>query len=149
VRTHAVHFSRYRGTDDDVGSDCTKLTLVDGELTKVPYTDIDRPAKANNPKTWHAFDEAARRWEANPNGWAGIGYEFAADDSYTGIDLDACLDPTSGRIADWADAELALLLPTYAEISPSGKGIKLWVETEQAHTGRSQRDTRARRRRSL
>jgi primase-polymerase (primpol)-like protein len=23
------------------------------ELTKVPYRDVDRKAKANNPKTWH------------------------------------------------------------------------------------------------
>lgn len=103
------------------------------ELTKVPYRDIGRKARANDTKTWLAFDVALARWRANPSGWAGIGYEFGADDPYTGIDLDSCLDPATGIVEPWADKELALLPLTYAEISPSGKGIKLWVETEQAH----------------
>lgn len=104
-----------------------------GEPTKVPYADIKRKARANDPKTWLSFDEAERRWAANPNGWAGIGYEFSKDDPYTGIDLDSCISP-DGAVAQWADAELALLLPTYAEISPSGTGIKLWVEAAEGHT---------------
>jgi hypothetical protein len=115
------------------------------ELTKVPYRDVGRKAKANDSKTWIPFDEAVQRWAANPNGWAGIGYEFGefgADGcSYTGIDFDNCLEPATGIVAEWADEELTLLLPTYAEISPSGKGIKLWVETEQAHKlGSSDKD---------
>jgi hypothetical protein len=108
------------------------------ELTKVPYIDLRKKAKADKPKTWMSFDVALQRWAANPNGWAGIGYEFGVapvqSPIYTGLDFDNCLDPATGYVADWADKELALLLPTYAEISPSGKGIKLWVETEQTHT---------------
>jgi Primase C terminal 2 (PriCT-2) len=109
------------------------------ELTKVPYTNIDAKgkkykARANDPTTWIPFDEAVRRWAASPDVWAGIGYEFSADDPYTGIDLDACLDLETGIVEQWADKELALLPLTYAEISPSGRGIKLWVETEKPHT---------------
>jgi primase-polymerase (primpol)-like protein len=89
-----------------------------GELAKVPYTDLKRVAKANDPRTWLPFDVALERWAANPNGWQGIGYEFSGNDPYTGIDLDNCIDPTTGVVAPWADDELALLLPTYAEISP-------------------------------
>src|SRR5262249_14377738 len=103
-----------------------------GGSTKVPYTDLGRKALADNPKTWLSFDEALNRWAANPDGWDGIGYEFSKDDPFTGLDFDSCLDPATGIVAPWADAELALLPPTYAEISPSGAGIKLWVETAQA-----------------
>jgi hypothetical protein len=110
------------------------------ELTKVPYRDVGRKARANDPKTWLAFDEAVRRWAANPNGWAGIGYEFSEDDLYTGVDLDSCLDPATGIVAQWADRELAELPPTYTEVSPSETGIKLIVETEQAHTLGSTKD---------
>lgn len=120
-----------------------RLDLKDGELTKVPYSDVQRKARANDPKTWLSFDRALQRWQENPSGWAGIGYEFSADDPYTGIDLDSCLDPTTGRVADWADAELALLLPTYAEISPSGTGIKLIIQTERIHTLGSGKDKSA------
>src|SRR4029453_3946111 len=38
------------------------------EPTKVPYADINRKAKANDSRTWLTFDEALRRWAANPNG---------------------------------------------------------------------------------
>src|SRR5262245_58402117 len=82
------------------------------ELTKVPYRDIGKKALANKPSTWIAFDDAVRRWHANPNGWAGVGYEFSEDDPYTGVDLDNCLDPSTGYVESWADKELALLLPT-------------------------------------
>jgi hypothetical protein len=85
---------------------------------------------------------AVSRWSANPSGWAGIRYEFrdTGGPYITGIDFDNCLDPATGMVEPWADKELALLLPTYAEISPSKKGIKVWVETAQAHTLGSTKD---------
>jgi putative DNA primase/helicase len=46
------------------------------ETTKVPYTDIYHRAKPNDPKTWRTFNEARILYEANTNGWGGIGYEF-------------------------------------------------------------------------
>lgn len=104
------------------------------ESTKMPYSDVGHKARSNDPKTWLSFAVALARWASNPSGWAGIGYVFSADDPYTGIDLDTCLNPANGQVAGWADAELALLLPTYAEVSPSGTGIKLFVETEHPHT---------------
>ena len=107
------------------------------ELTKIPYRDVGRKALANKPHTWLPFIVALERWAANPSGWAGIGYEFGLDSGgpyITGLDFDNCLDSATGMVESWADKELALLIPTYAEISPSGKGIKLWVETERPHT---------------
>src|ERR671916_1961550 len=56
---------------------------------------------------------------------AGIGYVFAADDPYVGIDLDDCID-ADGHLADWARAIVDTMV-TYTEVSPSGTGVKLWV----------------------
>src|SRR5690349_13439505 len=75
------------------------------ELTKVPYTEVNRKAIANNPRTWLSFETALSRYQANPNGWSGIGYEFAHDDPYTGIDLDNCLN-AAGVVATWAQVIL-------------------------------------------
>jgi hypothetical protein len=41
-----------------------------------------------------------------------------------GADLDACRDPGTGAIADWA-AEVVDILATYCELSPSGGGLHL------------------------
>jgi hypothetical protein len=53
---------------------------------------------------------------------AGIGYVFAQDDPYCGIDLDHCRDPKTGAIAPWA-MKIVQALDTYTEISPSGTGL--------------------------
>src|SRR3712207_2969139 len=42
----------------------------------------------------------------------------------TGADLDKCRDPKTGELATWAEAILALA-ETYAEVSPSGTGLRL------------------------
>jgi hypothetical protein len=42
-----------------------------------------------------------------------------------GVDLDACRDPASGALAPWAE-EVPARLATYAEVSPSGTGAKLF-----------------------
>ena len=42
-----------------------------------------------------------------------------------GVDLDLALSPTTGRVQPWAQAVLHRC-STYAEISPSGAGIKLF-----------------------
>jgi uncharacterized protein YjhX (UPF0386 family) len=56
---------------------------------------------------------------------AGIGYVFTADDPYTGIDLDDCIE--NETIAPWA-LDIVSTMNSYSEISPSGTGIKIWVE---------------------
>lgn len=97
------------------------------ELAKVLY-DAKRPgrrAKSNTPATWTSFEQAERAYRAHPKMWAGVGYVFSADDPYCGIDLDGCLDPSTGEVAPDA---LAIIddLDTYCEISPSGTGFKLF-----------------------
>src|SRR5574343_1054362 len=87
---------------------------------KVPYQPDGRLAKTNDPTTWRTWEEC------QVGGFSGPGFVFAESDSFCGIDLDGCY--CEGQIAPWASEILDLFTRNYyAEISPSGKGIKLWV----------------------
>ncbi len=82
-----------------------------GKWTKVPYKLKTKKASHSRPSDWLTFADASAEYQARPNTFDGIGYVFAADDPYVGGDIDHSLDV--GRVP-----------PTYAEISPSGNGIK-------------------------
>ena len=56
----------------------------------------------------------------------GIGFVFTESDSYSGVDIDNCRDPETGRIADWA-SRIIRLLDSYTEISPSRTGVHIIV----------------------
>ena len=95
----------------------------DGKPTKVPYrADGAGRADSTDPTTWSTFEEAVAG--AEELGADGIGYVFSADDPFTGIDLDDCLD---GDRLHPAAAEIVRLLDSYTEISPSRTGVKVIV----------------------
>ena len=81
-------------------------------------------AMANNPGTWTTYEQAARAVERF--GVTGVGFVFAPEGPYTGIDLDDCRHPETGEIAPWARRILDDLA-SYTEVSPSGRGVKLIV----------------------
>jgi hypothetical protein len=90
--------------------------------TKIPYNPkSQQKAKTNKPSTWGTFKEALRR---HREGYNGVGYVFAADDEYFGIDLDACRSPETGELTPWA-RRIVMTFVTYTEVSPSGFGVKL------------------------
>lgn len=106
-------------------------------------------ASATDPDAWGSFraaQEAVSRY-----GCAGIGFVFQASDPYCGVDLDDCLDPGTGELAAWA-GEIIGELASYAEVSPSGTGVKIWVRgskpgerhTKQHHGGKVEVYDRAR-----
>lgn len=76
-----------------------------------------------SPHTWGTYDVAAR--SAVRFGWDGVGYVLTADDNITGADLDQCRDPVTGAIEEWA-RDILSLGETYAEVSPSGEGLRLF-----------------------
>ena len=82
-----------------------------------------RLASINNPDNLGTFPEAvatAARQEL-----AGVGFLLTPGDDWTGIDLDDCItdsgsySPLAAEIIDYAE--------TYAEVSPSGKGVRLFA----------------------
>jgi hypothetical protein len=102
------------------------------EKTKVPYSPrTGKKAEADDPATWADRRTAEREAQRIVRGddLGGIGIEFGplpdSPLSLGGIDLDTCRDPDTGEIEEWA-AEFIRRFQTYAEISPSGSGVKLF-----------------------
>ncbi len=107
--------------------------------TKVPVNArTGKRAASNNPTTWTDF-ETAQHYAANHTEIAGVGYMFSQDDPYSGIDFDTCRGLETGALDTWAEATLAGF-DSYAEVSPSGTGIKAFVKaTLPDHGIRSKR----------
>lgn len=93
--------------------------------TKLPCQMNGQLAKSNDPTTWASIEAARLTYEMTGN-YDGIGYMFADDDNLCGIDLDGCRDPITGAIANWA-REIIVSCNTYAEVSPSKTGVKLFA----------------------
>ena len=104
---------------------CWRSLTRDGHPTKVPIDPKSgRAASATDPAAWSSFDEAARA--AREHDHAGVGFVFTEDDPFAGVDLDGCLDE-DGRLVPGAQA-LVDGLSSYTEISPSGRGVKVFLE---------------------
>lgn len=72
--------------------------------------------KSNDPATWKPF--------AVVKDLDRKAFVFSENDPYCGVDLDDCID--DGHLTDWAYEIVEKLQGvSYAEISPSGKGVKL------------------------
>ena len=121
---------------------CWRYQVRDGHWTKVPYDANFKPcgskARPNDPVTWSPFRHAIecyinRKVRCPTNPVDGIGYMFSSNDPYTGVDFDNCLGPDG--LADWAKSYIGLLMPTYGEVSPSGRGIKFIVRGSLNDTG--------------
>ena len=98
-----------------------------GDLTKIPYIPgTTRKARADDPSTWRTLAEAEASVPHLVNGLGGgIGIElgdFGDGRAIGGIDLDSCRSD-DGTIEPWA-AEVIARFGSYAEISPSGTGVK-------------------------
>jgi putative DNA primase/helicase len=107
--------------------------------TKVPFQ-ARRPnygASSTDPATWATFEEAEAAFYRlrNRDGddrLDGIGFVFAADDPYIGIDLDH--STRNGGIKEWA-MEILDSLRSYTETSPSGGGCKVIVKGTSPESG--------------
>lgn len=96
----------------------------DGKWTKVPRQPSGAVAKSNSAATWSTFAEVMAAADRRPD--MGVGFVFAPDDPFIGIDLDDCLTP-DGTLKPWAVPILERFSDTYSEISPSKTGVKIWV----------------------
>lgn len=80
-----------------------------------------RNASCGDPSTWATFEEAIA---ALAEGYDGIGFQLTPP--FVGIDLDGCRDPETALIDDGAQAIIEHL-KSYTEVSPSGRGIHIFV----------------------
>lgn len=95
----------------------------EGKPTKPPVNPFTgRAASTTDPTTWGKYDDACEavvRYNLE-----GVGYVLTADDGLSGIDLDDCRDPQTAKFESWA-REVVVLAETYAEVSPSGAGVRM------------------------
>jgi hypothetical protein len=83
-----------------------------------------KAAAVDRPWTWAPFDVAVDRYLRD--GLNGVGFILTDNDPYVGADIDECVDETTGE----PTAEAAALvdeLSTYAELSPSGRGLRAFA----------------------
>jgi hypothetical protein len=91
----------------------------------VPLDRYGNLASSTAPHSWCHLDEAKKALE---NGIGhGVGIVFTRKAGITGIDLDHCRDPSTGKIDAWAHAIIAQL-GSYTEISPSGAGMHILLK---------------------
>ncbi len=95
-----------------------------GEKPKKPPINPHKGKQADptEQETWGTFKQAERAVERY--GLAGVGFVFTAEDPYAGVDLDHCRNPESGELKPWAETVIEAL-DSYAEVSPSGTGVKI------------------------
>ncbi len=103
-----------------------------GRATKVPFmANGAGRAKADDPATWDVRPRAEAWPRRHVNGaGGGVGLQLGAlaerpGVALGGVDLDACRDPATGGVEPWA-AEVLARFATYAEVSPSGSGVKCY-----------------------
>ncbi len=93
--------------------------------TKPPLRAADcQNASHSDPRTWATYDRAA--YAARRNGLPGVGYVLTPDDDIGGFDLDGCRNAETGALVPWA-ADVLAFSETYAEVSPSGRGIRIFA----------------------
>lgn len=108
----------------DEMKDVKRWVLWKYEADKKPPVDkAGRHIDAFAPSNWLAFGEAIKALSTG-GGNFGIGFVFGG--GYGGIDFDDVIDD-EGNLRVWLENLLNKILPrTYAEVSPSGRGIKVF-----------------------
>jgi hypothetical protein len=103
-----------------------------GKLTKIPKNPrTGGNASSTNPATWGSYQQAVQA--VKRYGLDGVGFVFTAGDVFAGIDLDDCIN--DGHLEEWA-ARIVARIDSYTEISPSGRGLKIFIRAELPSSGK-------------
>lgn len=93
-----------------------------------PHKRCRKTAKTNAAETWADLSTAVASMNSaalsDPKSIDGLGFVFADGDNLFGLDIDGCREPQTGALSELA-VRLISTFDTYAEISPSGMGVKL------------------------
>ena len=90
---------------------------------KIPKSPLyNGNASPTDPQTWGSFEQAVVALKLY--GYDGLGFVFAADSSFCGIDIDHCIDSGTGELHPKA-AEIVAEMSSYTELSPSGTGLHI------------------------
>lgn len=114
---------------------------VPGEFPKAPFNPESLlklktiPAKSGVPETWGSFENAVKCVSMGIA--CGIGYEFAGQGFY-GVDLDHVIE--NGVLTSQA-REIVGGLASYTEVSPSGKGLHIFVTADNVNITRHRKQS--------
>lgn len=117
-----------------------KLTTIPGEEKprKIPYYangKVRKSGASDDRDNLVTFDEAERV----ALNWSGYGFALFADTGVTAVDFDYCVDERG--LVD--PRVLALVAGTYAELSPSGRGVRAFFKgTLQSRKDNDPKDSR-------
>lgn len=101
-----------------------------GSKTKVPYRSTFAKSSADDRASWITREAAggiAAKLESIGRKGVGIFLGGTGSVSMAGIDLDSCYDAGTQTIEPWAQ-EVIDRFGSYAEISPSGTGVKVFFD---------------------
>lgn len=98
-------------------------------------TSPDRHASTADPSTWSKYCTALGTVQAKLAD--GLTFILTAPDQLAAIDLDHCRDRHSNSLDDWAQALLDQAGHVYAEVTPSGTGIRFWGTATGEPLGRN------------
>src|SRR5450755_3411108 len=123
---------------------CWREESRNGKPTKVPVNPhTGKEAKSDNPVTWSTLAEAIAFYQTHSNKLQGVGRMFDSGDGMIGLDFDYCLDDHGSIIPGHAAAEWLPRVNSYSEISPSGRGVKVWLKANLDLDGKTgRRDAR-------
>jgi putative DNA primase/helicase len=94
------------------------------ELKKPPCDPkTGKRASVRKPETWGSFQEARHAYESGQ--FAGVGIVLTAAMGIVGIDIDHCI--VDGQLDEEAH-RIITAIASYAEVSPSGTGVRIMLE---------------------
>lgn len=96
--------------------------------TKVPYQTNKIEGDSSDTSKWTTYENVIKAYNEDRNFFDGIGFTFRPSGPFSGIDFDDCISEDAS-IEPTVEGYL-LELNSYTEISPSGKGIKVFTKAK-------------------
>ncbi len=81
-----------------------------------------------SPEKWFTHQEALSAYTKAKGMLQGIGFVTTGIEGIIGLDMDGCRE-ADGTLAPWAK-ELIVFVNSYTEVSPSGRGVRIFAEGE-------------------
>jgi hypothetical protein len=111
---------------------CWRYATVDDKVTKLPINPITGiKADVTDCTTWSDYQTACNAAKTNSTCIDGIGFVLTENDPYICVDL----DPTEDPVLKQKQIEIFNTLNSYSEVSPSGKGLHIFIKVRDRLPG--------------
>jgi KaiC/GvpD/RAD55 family RecA-like ATPase len=86
----------------------------------------ERGISTASPDSWYSFADALASHQGSQGGTNGVGYVMTKVHGVIGVDIDGAVDRDTKVVDQWA-LDVVRALNSYTEISPSGRGLRVFV----------------------